>query len=151
MINVNMNKMILKAFTLILFSVFLLSCSFKPMDVYFEYPISQQSGQVRKDSVPVKSEKISLIFASGFHSDNVKVILNGRKIFDKKILERIPFCDSFEFNREQKNRIQLYINGHKSNAFEFDEKYDIGTINYSKKENEIIFCYDTTDEMVSFD
>lgn len=150
-VNINMKKQILKTLTFTLFSTLFLACSFKPIDVYFEYPILQASEQADTDSVRTKSEKIDIIFADGFQADNVKMVLNKNMIFNKKILERIPICDSFQFNREKVNKIQLFINGRKSNIFVFNEKYDIGIITYHKKENKIIFRYDFTDKMIGVD
>lgn len=140
----------LKIHIYLFFCAVLLACNQKPIDINFEYP-THQSEKSSTSVVKVNTEKIVLVFWDGFNSDIVKVELNGHKVYQEKLMNKVPISGSFEIKREKKNILQIYINGQKTKKFEFEEKFDCGVITWNKKGNEINFTYDNMDGMAGFD
>ena len=125
-----------------------ISCDYKPIKINFEYP----TYRTNLKSSHLDTTTIHLFFWYEFNSEIVKIKLNGKEIYKKELLDNnMPCTADFDFKKEKKNLVQIYINGKKTEEFEFDNKYDCGVIIWNSQKNELNLTYEILDGMVGFD
>ena len=146
-----------KYILLILIVIGLLFCflwfNSKPICLVFNYSKHKITTDKYQKYSSVPRDTILLIFHYGFNSDLVKVVLNGKEIYHKRLkyIDGMPITSSFEFRREPENSIQIFINNQKTNQFEFDNRFDCGVITWNAETSNLTIEYDMQKEMAGFD
>jgi hypothetical protein len=94
-----------------------------------------------------------MVFHYEFNSDLVRVILNEKEIFHKRLkyIHGMPITASFEFRKEPENCIQIFINNKKTKQFIFDNRFDCGVITWNAETSNLTIEYDMQKEMAGFD
>lgn len=126
---------------IILFSILItigltsISCMKLNTKVNISYYLLSPKDFKNLDTIP--KDTFTIYFADGFNSDRVKLFLNGKKNFNKKISTN-PIAGAagiIGFRKGSENIIQLAINGEKSDEFILEKKFNNAIINLNHKSN----------------